>query len=1178
MARFYFTMFLLSLLFYQVKAQELDQGPRNKKVTLIVRETPLKDVFKIIEKQTGLRFTYSNNDVNKHELVTKSLADVTVDKLLKQIFAGRPLGWLYIGNVVRIGKKIPDPVPLIITSNTPGAKNADSVITIRSSGIVTDARWNPIRGATVALKGQSKWQATDSTGRYSFDNLPPGTILVISSIGYESKELRVRAGQKEIPITLDSSVLNIKGVEIFPTAFPTGYEIVAKERATGSFTKIDNRQLNEQTGMDFTRRIPSLASGLSSTPSYLKVSGTGLKVRGISTVSGPSEPLIVLDNFPYNGNLQSINPYDIESITLLKDAVAASIWGVRAGNGVLVVTTKKSKYGQKLRVSFSSSVTISEKPDLFSMKTMRSADIIAVEKELFAQGFYDFKLPHPAHFSITPVVNALWQAKKGDISQSELKALLDKLSHTDVRNDYGKYLYRNQINSQYAINISKGSPNNSWFISGGFDNNQDSLGAKQKRYTVRLAHAIKLTERLEFTTNLFYMRSKWKNGATGIEDYRESQLLPYVSLKDENGNSASLPTYSSSLRAQYLDTAGGKKLLDWKYYPLEDYKYRLVTTDIQDINAEFGVDYKFTEALSFSFKYHYQGQRIENSEDQQLESYYTRDLINRFSQVNYTNNTIKYIVPKGGILDLRTNKLGGHDFRGQLNFDKKFGRHSIVAIAGWQVSEIAKEDKTSRTYGYNEDINSSVSVDLANAYPNFVTGIFEKIPDKMIWNKTNVRYVSAYTNASYTLDRKYIISLSARRDATNSLGINIKNDWKPLWSAGMSWLVSGESFYKSSFLDDLKLRVTYGKSGNVDPEKISEATIINMGQNGALGTPYYRIDNPYDPELRWEQVAMLNAAIDFNIKGGLFYGTIEVYHKRMKDLYGLSKVDPTAGLGRSMIIKNVGSMKGTGADIDLNAIVKARKFIWRPNLILSLYKDKVLRFYDEDMLDPQAITGGTTVGRKGYPVVSYFAYPYGGLDPATGDPRGYLDGNLSKDYMKIFNDTKLHALEYVGPMYPELSGSFGNSFSWNNITLTARITYQLGYYFRRKSIEYDGLFYELKGHADYYKRWQKPGDEQHTTVPSLQYPVANGRDMLYTLSRMPATKGDHVKLQYVNLSYDLNKIKLGNASCRSIQFYMVLSNPGIIWKANKDNIDPDNQLMKASASIAFGANITLEKP
>jgi TonB-linked SusC/RagA family outer membrane protein len=1112
--------------------------PGEKKITIQATTPTLREVLSVIQEQAKVYFYHEGIDVS--EIIKVRLVDISLENAMRLIFMGKDIRWKYKDNVVELlkGKSV------------------------KVTGVVVDKKGNPIPGATVFLKDGKKGDATDSMGKFSFSDIPFHSILRVSSIGFNPQNIKVTDMQASVCVVLDSAVNEMSVFELFST----GYEQGIKKNSTSSITLIDNNRFNEPGGTNVLPRLGYI-TGLNTMPSNLVTSGTGITIRGLSTVSGPKEPLIILDDFPYNGALENINPNDIESISVLKDAAAASIWGVRAGNGVIVITTKKGKYEQEINITLNANITFIPKPDLFSMKSMRADDFITVERNLFDSGFYDARLPHPSYYVLTPAVHIFSQEKAGLISEGEANTQLDRLRNIDVRNEFDNRFYVTGVNQQYAINISGGTKTHAWMASGGFDNNLDNLRAIYKRYTARFNNAYKIGDKIELKTNFFLTKSERGNGATAYTSYRPAQLPIYTKLSDP------LYTYGN-YRDTYIDTVGGGLLLDWRYHPLEDYKHTIDRLHIQEVNAEISLKYKIKKYLSFSLLYRYQNQKTERNFYQDRQSYYTRDLINRFSEVNYSRRTVKYNVPLGGILDVANNNETGKDLRGQMAFSKIFNRHAITAIAGGQISEVLARENTSRNYGFDEDIYSNSIVDFVNKYPHFITGNPENIPNTSLIDESIRRIVSVYANASYLFNSKYGASVGARRDATNSFGLKTRDKWKPLWSSGISWLISEETFYKDRLFTYLKLRITYGESGNVDPKKVAQTTIRFDGINTSLNTPYSRIDNSYDPELRWEQVGMWNVGLDFSVKNNRLSGSIEFYRKKMTDLYGESAVDITTGLGRNTVMKNVGKMSGKGIDIELNSLNTSGAFTWNSDLIFSFNRDKVLQLKNKDKLTPQHITGGTAVGLEDYPAYAYFAYRSTGLDPQTGDPRGMLNGLPSTDYQEILGSgTRIEDLMFIGGLLPAFYGSLGNTLSWKGITLTARITYKFDYYFRRQSISYDDLYYLMVGHSDFSKRWQKAGDELHTTVPSMTYPVKSGRDQFYDHSDVLAVRGDHIRLQYIHLGYAMNKLRFAGNNCQKIQCYIILNNLGILWRANKEKIDPEHQTMDVARNVTVGTRI-----
>ncbi|WP_173003227.1 SusC/RagA family TonB-linked outer membrane protein [Chitinophaga sp. SYP-B3965] len=1162
--KFVFFLIVFLLNFMPVSAQK----PQDKKIEMVAAGQTFAEVFRSIRKQTLLNFHYNEEDFNINETLKEPLINVTVEGAMKRIFAGKAVIWSYKDSLNVIIERSNVVQPANIMQEKPSrSKPPDSIPSKKLSGRVMNADGTAIPGATVSLRKEKV--AASATGYFSFKTVPGNDTLQVSSIGYASKLVSIPTGQIYSRIILNTLPEELPGVDINVL---TGYQNISRKTTTGSVATINNRRFNEQAGTDVLSRLPYIASGLTTIPPHLKPTGNRFLVRGLSTFSGPTPPLIILDDFQFNDDPRNINPNDVENVTILKDAAATSIWGARAGNGVIVINTKKGRFNQPFNVTLSTNVTVTKRPDLFSLKLMPASDMIDVETQLFKDKFYDARIPFPAYASLTPAVSILLMEREGKISGPEAKAQLDQLRNRDVRNDFNRYFYQDAVNQQYAINVSQGTEDHAWRFSGGFDNNENELKENYKRYTMRFSNIYKVGK-LDFTSNVFFTQSDSKSGAPAFGSFRADQLPIYTAFLDKDGQQIPLYTYNS-YREGFIDTLGGDKLQNWLYYPLEDYKHVIYRTNIQEINTELGLKYWLTNELTLSAKYRFQNQRTENSLHQDKHSYYTRDMINRFSLIDYSRNTIKYMVPPGGILDIMNINQLSRDARGQVDFNKTFGKHNIAAITGGQISEVLTKENSSRSYGFDEEIYSNAGVDFMNPYPHLITGTEERIPGTSLLNKTNIRFVSIYANAAYTFIDKYTFSISGRRDATNTFGMKTNEKWKPLWSSGFSWLVLNEPDHR--WLSYLKWRFSYGQNGNVDPRKVAITTIRYEGQNAALNSPYARIENFFDSELRWEQVSMLNTGIDFSLKNNRLFGSFEFYRKWMRDLYGESRIDPTAGQG-DLATKNIGKMAGNGVDIVLSSINIKGKVKWCSDLIVNMHQDKIIKLKDNGKLDPASITGGMAVGREGYPAYAYFAYPSAGLDPAYGDPRGYLNGVPSKNYSLILGSgTKLNELVYIGRMLPKWSGSLSNSISWNHFTLTVRIAYKLGYYFRKESINYESLSYLMVGHADYSKRWQRPGDERTTTVPSMKFAVQD-RDRFNMLNSDQAAKGDHIRLENLNLNYQIIRPRLFGSSFGKIEAYVIGNNLGILWRANKDKIDPESLSIRISPSITFGANFTFSK-
>ncbi|HEK19365.1 MAG: SusC/RagA family TonB-linked outer membrane protein [Mucilaginibacter sp.] len=1008
----------------------------------------------------------------------------------------------------------------------------------------------PVTGATVRLKGTNIGTVSNEKGMFSIPFKGAQSILETSFIGYKTEISSINtANDRFLTIVLKSSYNQLNEVNV-----STGYQNLPKERATGSFNLIDNKTFNQQVGTDVLSRLGAVANGLTIDR------GTGptgqITIRGLSTINGPKDPLIVLDNFPYDGDINNINPNDVDNITILKDAAAASIWGARAGNGVIVITTKKGKFNQPLTIDFNANATIGAKPDLSYLKVMSSSDFIDVEQMLYSQGFYNDWINSSNHRVLSDVVELLIKRDNGALSATNAASQINTLRQHDVRTDFNKYIYQQSVNQQYALSLRGGSNTMSWNASTGYDHNMDNLAAGYNRINVRFQNTYRVTKNLDLSSGIYYTQSDQKSGKSGYGSITQyaSSILPYAQLADQNGNALAIPRNNS---ISYLSTAGNGSLLDWKYYPLEDYKHSKSTQSLQDMVLNTGLNYRFLSGFNLDLKYQYERQNVDGQTLNDADSYYARNLVNSFTQIA-TDGTVSNIIPKGGILDLSESKIQSHDLRAQLNYNKIWGKHELSAIAGneWRLATMT--GNSSRLYGYNNNILTFGNVDYSNAYPDFISGDLNYIPNNQSIDHKQTNYISSFANAAYTYDQKYVLSLSGRRDASNLFGLNTNNQWNPFWSTGLSWLLSNESFYKSKLVPVLKIRATYGLSGNIDPGMSAVTTIQYASNSPYTNSPYSRFINYYNPDLKWETSKMLNVGIDFQTAENRLSGSVEYYHKQGDNLFGTALIDYTAGIGNS-IVKNAANMKGNGLDIELKSLNLKGQLQWQTVLNFSYYKDQVTNYYLSSTQGSSFVGANVPIsGVTGKPVYSIFAYKWSGLDPQTGDPRGYLNGQISKDYTSLTGSaTQVSDLQYFGSATPTMFGNMSNTFTYKSISLNFSMVYKLGYYFRRTSVNYTNLFNNWLGNSDYTLRWQKSGDEKTTNAPSLVYPAVTARDAFYAGSAPLVEKGDHIRLQYINLSYQLSKDIVRYLPVKSLQLYVNASNLGIIWRANKQGIDPD---------------------
>ena len=1100
-------------------------------ITLSEKNAPLEKILIAIRKQTGYTYFGDASWPQVAKNVTISVKNAGIQEVLDICFKDQPLTYSLIGKSIAIDIK----------------GSASSFV----RGRLLNEKKEPVAGATIAVKGNpNAITSSNDNGEFAIHVAEKDTSLLITSVGYEGKSQPFTLETRELVIILKERINELVNVSVVAN---NGYQEIPRERATGSFTQVSNALINRRVSPNILDRLDGVTSSLLFTKNT--ISGTNesaIVIRGRSTIAGNPSPLVVIDNFPYSGDINNINPDDVESITILKDAAAASIWGAFSGNGVIVITTKKGRYNQAPRLSFTTSTTLGKKPDLYYTPILSSSDYIDVEQYLYNHSYYSGANDDPQHGVVSPVVEILLNSK---LTPAEAQAQINVLRGQDTRQDLGHYFYRTSQNHQYALTLDGGGSKNHYFFSAGYDKNLSNLVRNgYSRVTLNANNTYNLVpDRLELSTGLTFTASTTSNNNTSTI----SAFYPYLKLADAQGNALSVPFL---LRQSYVDTAGGGRLLDWNYRPLDELRNADNTTKLTDYRINLGVRYRILKGLEAKAYYQYGHGNTDLENFQSQLTYYTRNLINEYTQVDSAGMLTRPI-PLGGILDKTLTTYDANNVRFQLNYDRLLGKdgvHALNAIAGAELRDVEQQVNMSRQYGYDKTRRNGLPVDYSTAFPQYSSpGVLEKIPYSDFNHNvaTSDRYLSYYVNASYIYRQRYILSASARRDESNLFGVNANQRAVPLWSAGAAWEVSREEFYKVDWLPVLKLRVTDGYNGNVD-RSVSAYTTALVNDPNSYGATTATINNPPNPDLRWERINIFNVGVDFAGKGGRVEGTLEYYIKSGKDLIGQSPLDPTTG--NLVFTANTANMLTKGADITLRTKNNIGSVQWNMIFLFSYVRDQVTGYGQK--LGPlgnylNASTLNPLVGR---PLYSIYALKWMGLDPQNGNPQGWLTGHVTENYSSIVNSSDLSNLLYKGPANPPFFGSLRNNFSWRQWQLSFNIIYKFGYYFRRNSIDYYDLIKGVsKGHPDYDRRWQKPGDEQNTYVPSLVLTADPTRDIFYSNSEPLIEKGDHIRLQDLQFGYDLTKKAFPKLPVPLIRLYLYANNIGILWKANHQGIDPD---------------------
>ncbi|MCY4780785.1 SusC/RagA family TonB-linked outer membrane protein [Sphingobacterium sp. UT-1RO-CII-1] len=1025
------------------------------------------------------------------------------------------------------------------------------------SGAVYSASGDVLSGATLRLVKSGQIVQSGSNGRFVFSDVSLPDSLFVSYVGYTEQRLWVASEQADLKLYMQKDGSQLEGVEVVHTGF---YE-VPKERATGSFTVVNNELLNRSTGGNILQRLEGLASGVQ----FVNPGGTetaDIRVRGIATLHSDATPLIVIDNFPYEGDISSINPNDVESVTVLKDAAAASIWGARAANGVIVITTKQGRYNERSQLSLSSNVTIGQKPDLlYSRNRLPSSVVMEIEKEkyeygaLYKEGVQQYAFPE--------YVEMLIALENGTLSRADFDRQEAILQQTEVREEAMHHLYQSSVSQQHALSGRGGGERYNYFFSANYDKGRsDIIGNDHNRINLNLQNTFKPFQDMEVSASLWYAEQRGKNNGLGIRDLEGYSsyvgLSPYTRLMDEEGNA--LPVIKD-LRHAYVQRAEEMGLLDWEYRPLEDRNLVDKRSKREELRANLGLKYSFLERFNFLATYQYVKGSGQSSVVYDKDSYYARDLINKFTQPDG-----KMIVPNAGIYqEGNPNASASHSGRAQLNYTQSFGRdHAIAALAGGEIRSFVQNTFPGKTlYNYDPDLLvGTATYSYLEYYKNHPGGTNMRLPAPSSTRRQFTdRYLSYFGNASYTFKERYILSGSARWDGSNLFGVKTNQKGTPLWSVGGSWDVSKEDFYAVDWLPYLRLRTTYGSAGNVNKSVSAYPTISMSGTLYDTDLYMAYVRSVGNPSLRWERVNTLNLAVDYKLKSNRLAGTVEYYAKWSHDLIGEDLLPPSTGINPNSATLNsskinYADLRGEGWDLQVNSRNLVGALGWSSNLLLSYTTNKVINYKGNDaVMTSSYLTSSNVLPIVGESKDIVLATKWFGLNAENGQPYVLYDGEFSQDYVAYFNSLSVADFLRVGVKVPPLYGSLRNTFSYKKFTLDFLLSWKSNYVFKRTSSgsESNGLIY----HMDFLDRWQKSGDEKYTYIPAKTKTgeVLSYSGLIYNHSEILVTRGDHIRLQDINLSYTLPRSATGGFV--EMRLFAYARNLGILWKANKQGIDPD---------------------
>ena len=1097
----------------------------NKKVSINVENVLIRTVLDKLQRDVQTHFVYDEATISTTQRISLKFENAPLSDVLNDLCKQASLRYEIKRNLI-----------LITPAST--TKSTSKQEPIEVTGIVLDDNGESIIGASVFIAETHTGTITDIDGRFRVKAVP-GQLICFTFVGMADKTVKAAPDMKNLKITLQPTQTTLNEVVV------TGYQTISKERATGSFAVVSQKDMKDKLQANLSDRMEGLVAGM------VKY-GDQVTIRGISTIRGGTAPLYVVDGMPFEGDIASINPTDITNISVLKDASAASIYGARAANGVVVISTRRGGTDNKTSVHYNGSVRFQPMPDVDYLNLMNSSELVDMQIKGF--NFYHTTTTN-RRYSLDPVTTLLYKKTNGELTDTELANELSVYRNLDNRSQIREEAERVGIQHQHNLSISGGTEKNSYLASinylGNYENNKfansDQLGFNFKD-NVKFFHWLSA----DFGVNGVYTNNNTKIGMASSSTSLYTSSPSYNMLRDINGNPMAWPLKKSDYELQRLIDAG---LQDETYVPLNNNNEEKTQKKNSYYRIFAGLKFQIIEGLTIDLKYQSEQSNSLAKTSYSKRSYTVNHMINEAAQINPETQEITFNVPVGGQLSETRGDRNSYTLRGQLNFDRTLGRHGIVALIGTEQRKVHSTATTGYYMGYDENslgfkpINSLIMRPIDGTQS--IDGSFDWVNDEYnYFTDQEKRFVSFYGNASYMYDEKYALTGSIRIDQSNLFGTDPKYQYRPLWSVGGSWYATQEGFMKDLvWLNRLNVRLTYGIGGNIPTDSGPYLTISDAGFNNWVGDFSSSISYPPNPQLRWEKTNTTNIGIDFAMFNNRLSGNIDYYNKYTTDLLDYRNTDPT--LGWSTLMVNYGTMTNRGVEVSLNSEnIRNKNFAWSTGVNFSYNKNKLVTLEGT----AQTVFDYTRNGVKavGYPANSLFSYRWAGLNPETGAPQVYN----SKDE-KVANVTSIDDMVYSGTRTPKYSASLSNHLSYKGFDISFMFVYYGGHVMRDAVSPYltGGPSANIDRKA--LNIWEKPGDENISGVaPAMKRNVNYKLAQVWYAADCHILKADYIKLREISLSYALPKqfIKKWNMDSASITCQI---NNLWKWAANDAGVDPE---------------------
>lgn len=1159
--------FVLALVFSSVAMANNVNGQKklDTKVTINVANLTLDNALTKLEKSANVKFSYNSRLPQLTQKVSIDANQETLSSILNRILIPFNITYTEVSNQIVLQKNA-------ATDSFADLDAGNSLFEILTAGpiikgVVTDATGSPLPGATVLVKGTKIAVLTDFDGRFSIEVPSNSDKLVISYVGMESKEIDL--GNTNPTIVLSEEGQNLKEVVV-----TTGYEKTSKRTFTGAISKISGAELKVDGVVDVSRMIEGKAAGVT----VQNVTGTfgtapKITVRGSSSIFGDTKPLWVIDgvvqediiNVSFadlaSGNsstllsssVAGLNANDIQSIEILKDASATSIYGSRSLNGVVVVTTKQGRRDSPLKVSYSVENTVRTVPSYTQYDILNSQESMSVFQEMKQKGYLDLSSSYTGRFGgayniLAKEINRYDETNGQYGVKNEQPYINQFLKKYELANtDWFNVLFRPSITQNHSLSFSGGGKNNTFYASLGYYTDPGwTIADNVKQLTSNIKGTFFINDRLNIT--LSTMGSIRDQEAPGAYDSKKDVVFGKTS-RDFDINPFNY-VLSTSRTLRPYDDNGNLEYYQNNWAPmniLNELENNTLGIKVNDIRFQVDLDYKITKHLTYnltgSARYANTSREHKILENSNVVAAYNAGVGDNVNAQIQKDNVFLYqdptdltipkvsVLPSGGFLRKYTNDMTSYNVRNSITYRNIFKeKHEVEGFFGTELRSVDRNNDNFTAVGiqYDKGLTSFIDPKMIEKIVNGGDSYYEFGADRE-------RTVGFFGKVGYTYDRRYTASVTGRYDGSNRQGDTGSSRWLPTYTVSGKWNVAEEKFMKNvESINTLALRASYGLTATAGPATNSLAiykSFITDRFNLSDRENAIRIEDLQNKDLTWEKQYETNIGVDIGMFNNRVQLTTDVYRRKAFDL--IDYVITSGVGGQSVKQGNNANMETNGIELGFTTQnVVTNNFKWSTTLNFSVYDQNITKLANKpSVYDLVDANGGNTVG---HPRNSIYSYQFTGLNN-QGLPTFLLQDGAENNITKAnFQDTKdvTNYLKYEGSIEPNKSVGLANTFTYKNWSLYVFIVGSGGNKVRLNPVysnEYNDLTVFTK---EFKNRWINPGDENVTNVPVIADRLLNrnyGDSDLeiayntYNYSDVRVADGDFVRLKNVSLSWEFPK-------------------------------------------------------